>query len=479
MNFAKIDSSENPIVDVLSTKLMALLGPKGWIGPEDCQPWQRDWLDQYGEVPLGVARPKSTAEVSDVLRLCHVEGVPVVPQGGNTGLVGAGVLGEPGGVILSLSRMNAISSPDLSGGSISVEAGVVLGQLHQSLEGTGLMFPMHLGSEGSAQVGGLVATNAGGSHAFRYGMMQDLVLGLEVVLADGTIWNGMRAVQKDNAGYQLRKLFCGSEGTLGIVSQAILKLSPDPKQQLTALLAVRDAPGLIKLATKLRAEGGEFLSAMEFFSDVGLGIALENIPGLVFPLQSRTSFYLLVEAGSGSMQVPLDSILTRVMEWGMDEGIVTDGALAMSETQRAAFWRLREEQPEAQRRLGAQLKHDLSVPPGQLGAFLDRANQECGEVLKGVIINPFGHLGDGNVHYNLSPPAGRRDFLGLDSEFAIKLGRLATMMGGSFAAEHGLGRTKVVLADALRDPVERNLMARLKKSLDYTNQLNPDVLLSD
>jgi FAD/FMN-containing dehydrogenase len=465
-------------VDVLSTKLIALLGPKGWIGPEECQSWQRDWLDQYGEVSLGVARPKSTAEVADVLRLCYAEGVPVVPQGGNTGLVGAGVLGDPGGVILSLGRMNAFSSPDLSGGSILVEAGVILEQLHQSLEGTGFMFPMHLGSEGSAQVGGLIATNAGGSHAFRYGMMQELVLGLEVVLADGTIWNGMRAVQKDNAGYQLRKLFCGSEGTLGIVTRAILKLSPDPKQQFTALLAVRDAPGLVKLATKLRAEGGEFLTAMEFFSDVGLDIALENIPGLVFPLQSRVSFYLLVEAGSGSMQVPLDSILIEVMEWGMDEGIVVDGALAMSDLQRAAFWRLREEQPEGQRRLGTQLKHDLSVPPGRLGEFLDRANNVCSEVLKGVTINAFGHLGDGNVHYNLSPPLGRRDFLGLDSEFAIKLSKLATVMGGSFAAEHGIGRTKIMLADILRDPVERNLMAQLKKSLDDANQLNPGVLVS-
>ena len=465
-------------MNVLSAKLMALLSPKGWIGPEDCQPWQRDWLDQYGEVPLGVARPKSTSEVADVLRLCHAEGVPVVPQGGNTGLVGAGVLGEPGGVILSLSRMNALSSTDLSGGSISVEAGVILEQLHKSLEGTGLMFPMHLGSEGSAQVGGLVATNAGGSHAFRYGMMQDLVLGLEVVLADGTVWNGMRAVQKDNAGYQLRKLFCGSEGTLGVVTQAILKLSPEPRQQLTALLAIRDAPGLVKLEMKLRAEGGEFLSAMEFFSDVGLGIALENIPGLVFPLQSRASFYLLVEAGSGSMQVPLDQIISGVMEWGMDEGIVVDGALAKSEAQRVVFWRLREEQPEGQRRLGAQLKHDLSVPPGQLGEFLDRANNVCSEVLKEVTINAFGHLGDGNVHYNLSPPLGQLDFSGLDSEFTLKLGRLATVMGGSFAAEHGIGRTKTLMADVLRDPAERNVMARVKKSLDGTNQLNPGVLVS-
>ena len=465
-------------MDILSTKLIALLGPKGWIGPEECQPWQRDWLDQYGEVPLGVARPKSTAEVADVLRLCFADGVPVVPQGGNTGLVGAGVLGEPGGVILSVSRMDAISSPDLSGGSISVEAGVILEQLHKSLEGTGLMLPMHLGSEGSAQVGGLVATNAGGSHAFRYGMMQELVLGLEVVLADGTVWNGMRAVQKDNAGYQLRKLFCGSEGTLGVVTKAILKLSPEPKQQLTALLAVRDAPGMLKLAAKLRSEGGEFLSAMEFFSDVGLGIALENIPGLVFPLQSRTVFYLLVEAGAGSMQVPLDSILTEVMEWGMVENIIADGSIATSESQRATFWRLREDQPEGQRRRGVQLKHDISIPPGQLVDFLDRGNDECSKILEGVVINPFGHLGDGNVHYNLSPPAGQSDFSGLDAEFSVKLGSLATVMGGSFAAEHGIGRAKIMLADILRDPVERNMMAALKTALDDKGQLNPGVLTS-
>ena len=474
----KNDSSENPIVDVLSTKLIALLGPKGWIGPEDCQPWQRDWLDQYGEVPLGVARPKSTAEVAEVLRLCHAEGVPVVPQGGNTGLVGAGVLGEPGGIILSLSRMNAISSTDLSGGSISVEAGVILEQLHQFLEGTGLMFPMHLGSEGSAQIGGLVATNAGGSHAFRYGMMQELVLGLEIVLSDGTVWDGMRAVQKDNAGYQLRKLFCGSEGTLGVVTKAVLKLSPQPRQLFTALLAVTSASGLIELRKKLMAEAEEFLTAMEFFSDVGLDIALDNIPGLIFPLHSRAPFYLLIEAGSGSTRVPLDSILTAVMEWGLDEGIATDGALAMSEAQKAVFWRLREEQPEGQRRLGVQLKHDLSVPPGQLVDFLSRANDECNEILDGVIINPFGHLGDGNVHYNLSPPAGQKDFLGLDIEFDAKLAELATVMGGSFAAEHGIGRTKTVLADVLRDPVERDLMARVKRSMDDTQQLNPGVLIS-
>ena len=465
-------------MNLLSKKFTALLGSKGWISPENCLPWQRDWLDQNGETPLGVARIKSTAEVTEVLRLCRSEKLPIVPQGGNTGLVGGGVLGAPNGVIVSLSRMNVISSPDLSGGTIAVEAGVILESLHQYLKGTGLMLPMHLGSEGSAQIGGLIATNAGGSHAFRYGMMQDLVLGLEVVLADGTVWNGMRSVQKDNSGYQLRKLFCGSEGTLGIVTRAILKLSPEPKQYLTSLLAVSDASGLVKLSARLRAESGEFLTAMEFFSNVGLDIALKNIPQLVFPLQNRTSFYLLVEASSGSMQVPLDLILAEVIEWGMSEGIIIDSALAMSSAQRAAFWRLREDQPEGQRQLGVQLKHDISVPPGQLVDFLNRANDECSKILKGVRINPFGHLGDGNVHYNLSPPLGQQDFFGLDSEFAIKLGRLATMMGGSFAAEHGIGRTKTLLADILIDPVERNMMKRVKKSLDDSNQLNPDVLVS-
>jgi FAD/FMN-containing dehydrogenase len=304
-----------------------------------------------------------------------------------------------------------------------------------------------------------------------------LVLGLEVVLADGTVWNGMRAVQKDNAGYQLRKLFCGSEGTLGIVTRAILKLSAEPRQRLTALLAVRDAPGLVKLATKLRAESGEFLTALEFFSDIGLDIALKSIPGLVFPLQSRTSFYLLIEAGSGSMQVPLDSILTEVMEWGMDEGIVADGALAMSGAQRAAFWRLREEQPEGQRRLGAQLKHDISVPPGQLVDFLDRANDKCSEILKGVTINTFGHLGDGNVHYNLSPAPGRKGFAGLEDEFALELCSLAADMTGSYSAEHGIGRSKIMLAAVLRDSVENDLMVSIKKALNEKSALNPRVLV--
>jgi FAD/FMN-containing dehydrogenase len=460
----------------LNSSLQALLGEKGWLNPPETQPWERDWLNRYGERPLGVARPETSQEVSQILKLCRSANVPVVPQGGNTGLVGGSVLGQAGGVILSMSRMDAISAHDIASGTIEVQAGVILARLHQSLEDTGLMFPMHIGAEGSAQIGGLIATNAGGSHAFRYGLMQDLVLGLEVVLPDGSIWNGLRRVQKDNSGYQLRKLFCGAEGTLGVVTKAVLKLAPAPTQEITALLAVRDMDTACQLATIFRRQAGEFLSAMEFFSDFGLEMALDKIPSLNFPLETRSPFYLLIEAGAGSPLVPLEEIVSSIIELALSEGLICDGVLAASEAQRRAIWRLREDQPEGQRLSGPQLKQDVSVPPGLMGEFLGRADAECQDILPGVRVNAFGHLGDGNVHYNLSPPHGQDGFSGLDEVFALRLGQLVSEMSGSFAAEHGLGRTKVALASQLRDPLERQLMAQVKFGFDTTGTLNPGVI---
>lgn len=462
----------------LEDKLVSLLGEKGWIGGADSAPWCRDWLDKFGENPLGVARPASTVEVSEVLKLCAAAGVTVVPQGGNTSLVGGAVLANAGGIILSLSRMNAIGAVEMAGSTITVEASTVLSHLHEHQDGSGLMFPMHIGAEGSAQIGGLIATNAGGSHAFRYGMMQDLVFGLEVVLPDGKVWDGMRHVQKDNAGYQLRKLFCGAEGTLGIVTRAILKLVPEPVKQATALLAVPNMPAAVELGARCRAVASEFLSALEFFSDTGLDMALRNIPEMNFPLRQRSPFYVLVEAGTGSPQVPIEDILSEVTEGSLSEGLVIDGAIAMSKAQRDAFWRIREEQPEGQRREGRQLKNDLSVPPQLLADFLERASAECQSILEGVRINPFGHLGDGNVHYNLSPPIGHEGFAGLDEVIALQLGCLTNEVGGSFAAEHGLGRAKVALADQLRDPLERELMARLKSAFDGRGNFNPGVVVA-
>jgi FAD/FMN-containing dehydrogenase len=460
----------------LVRELGCLLGTKGWVPGKDAAPWRRDWLDRYGEEPLGVARPATTQEVSALMAACHAAGVPVVPQGGNTGLCGAAVLGAAGGVILSLARINGIGQPDPASASVEVGAGLVLAVLHEALDGKGLMFPMHLGAEGSAQIGGLIGTNAGGSQAFRYGMMQDLVLGLEVVLPDGQVWNGLRAVQKDNAGYQLRKLFCGAEGTLGVVTRAVLRLHPAPNHRTAALLALPDMAAAVAFGAYLRAEAGEFLAGLEFFTDLGLELALRHVEGLTWPLESRAGAYLVAELACRSDRVPLDDILSEVLEWGMEEGLVLDGALAASEAHRAAFWRLREEQPEGQRLEGPQLKHDISVPPDRIADFIAEGRGICEGLLPGVRINPFGHLADGNIHYNLSPPQGVADFAGQAEALGLALARKATEMGGSFAAEHGLGRSKIALADTLRPAVERAMMARLKAAFDPEGRLNPGVI---
>ncbi|RUV31035.1 FAD-binding oxidoreductase [Mesorhizobium sp. M5C.F.Ca.IN.020.32.2.1] len=463
----------------LAAALSRILGAKGWLSGHDTRPYTRDWLNRYGVEPLGVARPANTGEVAEVVRTCGKAGVAVVPQGGNTGLCGAAVAGSPNAVIVSLSRMTAIGKPEADSGSILVEVGAVLATLHEVLKPHGLIFPMHLGAEGSTRIGGLIGTNAGGSHALRYGMMQELVLGLEVVLPDGAVWNGLRAVQKDNAGYQLRKLFCGAEGTLGIVTRAVLKLYPAPSQRATALLALPDHAAAVAYGTFLRREAGEFLSGLEFFADLGVELALKHLPDLAFPLDSRGAVYLLAELTSGSPRVPLDDILAFALEQGMEQGLVTDGALAMSDAQRAHFWRLREEQPEGQRLEGEQLKHDISVPPGKLAEFIAAAESICTGLLPGVRINPFGHLGDGNIHYNLTPPEGVTGFGGKAGEIGRALAVLATDMGGSFAAEHGLGRAKITLAEQHRSPIERDLMARLKAALDPSGIMNPGVLLHD
>lgn len=450
------------------------LGPAGWLTGSDARPYQRDWLDRYGKAPLGVARPASTAEVAQVVAVARELGVAVVPQGGNTGLCGAAVA-EDRAVILTLNRMAAMGPVDPDGGTVEVEAGLVLADLHARLDGSGLAFPLHLGAEGSARIGGLIATNAGGSQAFRHGTMADLVLGLEVVLADGTIWDGRRAVQKDNAGYPLRRLFAGSEGTLGIITRAVLRLTPAPRAEATALLALPDAEALVTFGRHLRATAGEFLAAIEFFSDQGLDWALKHLT-LDWPLDSRAPFYLLVSLSTTSTRVALDDIFAEVLETGMAQGLVLDGAIAASLAQSKAFWRLREEQPEGQRLEGPQIKHDISVPVARIPDFLSRGAALCQAHQTGIRINPFGHLGDGNIHYNISPPAGI-SFAGDIGDLSLKLCALAQDIGGSFAAEHGLGRSKVALADRLRSPAERQLMARIKAALDPEGVFNPGVIL--
>ncbi len=358
-----------------------------------------------------------------------------------------------------------------------VEAGVVLAALHAALDPAGLMFPLHLGAEGSAQIGGLIGTNAGGTHAFRFGTMQNLVLGLEVVTPDGEIWDGLRRVMKDNCGYQLRKLYCGAEGTLGVVTRAVLKVYDKPKRIETGLLVVPSMDAALDFAALLRAEASEFLHAMEFFSELGLSLALKHVRSIAFPLQTRGPAYVLVELAASTERVPLAEIMADILEKAMERGMVLDGAIATSGAQRAMFWRIRENMPEGQRQEGLQLKLDICVPTGEIARYIQQAHALCQEILPGVRVNPFGHLGDGNIHYNLTPPEGQPDFGGREETIADALAGLAGDMGGTFAAEHGLGRAKVRLADRQRSRIERHLMRRLKQALDSGGLMNPGVLV--
>lgn len=459
----------------VTDKLAALLGPKGWL-TDDLASWQTDWLKMQSHPPLGVARPESTEQVAAVMRLAHAAGVPVTPQGGNTSLCAGAVPGAAGHIILSLSRMNGIDPVDTHAFTVSVEAGAVLASVHDTVSDHDLIFPMHLGAEGSAQVGGLIATNAGGSHAFRYGMMQDLVLGLEVVLPDGRIWNGMRPVIKNNAGYQLRRLFCGSEGTLGIVTRAVLRLFPAPVARATALLAVEDFTALARLGAQLRQELGEFMSALEFFSVTGLELVLRHVAGVSYPLETRGQAYVLLEIATAARGVDLNTMLETSLGEAFEAGLILDGSVAANDTQRAVMWRLREEMPEGQRLEGAQIKHDISVPVAKLGTFIDAITPKLDDILSGVRLNPFGHLSDGNIHFNLSPPVGHVDFGNAKEALSLCLYQEAENVQGSFAAEHGLGRLKIPFADQLRSQEERDLMQDIKRAIDPRGHLNPGVI---
>lgn len=458
----------------------ALLGPKGWRDGRDVLTAHgTDWLGRAGATPLGVALPESTEQAAALVWLCAQQGISITPQGGNTGLNGASIL-SPGasGIILSMARLNRIRSIDPTGLTAVVEAGMVLSRLHDALEEHGLMLPLHLGSGGSAQIGGLIGTNAGGSHAMRYGMMEAQVLGLEVVLPDGSVWNGLRSLIKDNSGYALRRLFCGAEGTLGVVTCASLRLQPAPRSRATALLAVDGMEEALELHSVMQRGASELLASIEFFCERGLSLLLKHFPSLKRPFMEPWPFYVLVELQTSTSSVDIGALLESVLEACFGRGLLRDGLVAASETQRAEFWKLREELPEGQRREGPQLKHDVAVPVRRLAEFIKRAEQDAQRILAGVRIVPFGHLGDGNVHLNLSPPRGSSDFNGRGLALADAIYRIAVDMGGTFSAEHGLGTSKVALADSLRDPTERKLMLNIKQAIDPNAIMNPGKLLA-
>ncbi|MGR4000201.1 MAG: FAD-binding oxidoreductase [Alphaproteobacteria bacterium] len=485
----------------IGEELEQLLGAKGWLAAppangtptptdtpasrvNDITRYTQDWTGEYHGQALGVALPANRDEVSRILSLVAGRNIVVIPQGGNTGLVGGSIppscpTSDASAVIINLSRMNKVHEVSPQRFSARVDAGVILADLHRAVEEQGMQFPLSLGAKGSAQIGGLISTNAGGTHAFRYGMMQDLVLGLEVVLPDGSVWDGNRSLIKDNCGYPLRRLFGGAEGTLGVITAATLKLFPGLRSVEAAFLGVGDADTLVRLGAALRRELGDFLTAIEFIGELGYSLAQEHLPNAMRPFASTYPWQLLVEVGAGR-RMDLRPLLEETLSAMFAESLVVDGVIAQSGAQRESFWYLREEQAEAQRLEGRSLHNDIAVPVDSFATFIDIASRDCAEILPGVRVNPYGHLGDGNVHFNLCAPLtdnGEEDLFAKADALANAIYESAVSLGGTFSAEHGLGRSKAALADRLRSSEERGVMRSLKSALDPDGIMNPGVII--
>lgn len=428
---------------------------------------------------LAVVRPADTAAVAGVVRTCAEAGVPVVAQGGNTGHVGGGL--PQGGIVLSLARLNRLRALDPVNASITVEAGMVLADVQAAARDAGMLFPLSLASEGSCRIGGNLSTNAGGTAVLAYGNARDLVLGLEVVLADGRVWNGLKGLRKDNAGYDLKQLFLGSEGTLGLVTAAVLKLHPRPLSRSVAFLGLASAEAALALFVALRAEAGAGLTAFEYVAPFGLEIVLRHRAGARRPLAGRHAAYALVEVSTTRPGEDAGTVLEPMLARAQARGLVEDAVLAASEAQALALWDLRESLSEVQKAEGASIKHDVSVPLSRLPEFLARATRACEAELPSLRVCAFGHFGDGNIHFNLSQPVDmdRAAFLALWDRFNRIVHDIVLALGGSIAAEHGVGLLKRAELGRTADPVALDLMRTLKAALDPMNILNPGKILPD
>lgn len=458
-------------------RLKTVAGPKGWTTDQnEIAPHLKDWRDYYkGHSPL-MLKPGSTAEVSALLKLCHETGTTVVPQGGNTGLVGGGI--PFGQVLLSLSRMNRIRAVDAMNDTITVDAGCILANVQRAADDIDRLFPMWLGSEGSCTIGGNLSTNSGGTAVLRYGNMRDLVLGLEVVLPDGRVWDGLRGLRKDNTGYDLKHLFVGAEGTLGAITGAVLKLYPKPRAVETAWIALPTPEAAVELLARAQATSGGAVSGFEIMARLPIDFVLRHIPGAGDPLAQRHDWYALMEMTAGRA-AGLRETMEAVLAEGVEAGLVLDATIAESEARRAALWHMRDSISEAQNKEGARAAHDVSVPRSAITRFMTDAGAAIGRIDPGLRIVAFGHIGDGNVHYNVSqaPGSTREAFMALYPEINRVVYDLAVGHGGSISAEHGLGKQKRETILRYKSPVEIEMMRALKATLDPKGIMNPGKVL--
>ena len=426
-----------------------------------------------GESPL-VLRPADTGEVAAILRLAHETNTAVVPQGGNTGLVGGQIpMPGKGEIVLSLSRLNKIRSLDTVGQTMVAEAGVVLERAQQAASEAGLLFPLSLGSEGSCQIGGNLSSNAGGTAVLRYGNARDLALGLEVVLPDGQIWDGLRHLRKDNTGYDLKQLFIGAEGTLGVITAASLKLFARPRHVSTAFAALSDARSAVTLLTRAKNLSGDAVTTFEYLHRACLDLVLARDPALADPFAARHDHYALIELSAGQ------DVIEAVLAGAFEAGEIADAVIAASGTQTAALWKLRETIPEALNHAGGVIRHDVSVPLSRIAEFLDAAHACAQATIPGVRITPFGHIGDGNIHFNLvQPEAGDRDgFLARSHEIEVAIHDIANALDGSFSAEHGIGQLKRGELARYKPAEAREQMQRIKQAFDPKGIMNPGKVL--
>jgi FAD/FMN-containing dehydrogenase len=455
------------------------LGAAGVLtAPEDLAPALSDWRGLYQGAAMALLRPASTEQVAAAVRLCSRAGVAIVPQGGNTSMVGGATPdANPRQVVLSLARMNRVRDVDPLDMTMTVEAGLVLARAQQVAAEHGCLFPLSLGAEGSAMIGGLLSTNAGGNTTVRYGNARDLMLGLEVVLPDGEVIHGLRRLRKDNTGYALRHLFVGAEGTLGIITAAVLRLFPAPRETATALCAVPDEDAALALFRRFRAADEGAVRAFEYMSGAGMGLVAATIEGASVPFAAP--HYVLVDLVSTRAGSGLAGLLESVLEEALAAGEVTDAAIAESEARRAALWRLREEHPEAQKRAGASVKNDVSVPVSKVPEMIRRCSAALAALIPGSRPAPFGHIGDGNIHMNLVQPEGMDPaaFLARAEEIMHAVNDIVRDLDGSFSAEHGVGRLKTDMLAEWRGGAELAAMRAVKAALDPRGIMNPGKVL--
>lgn len=476
------DRPLNPPTPELIERFIAIVGRTNAItDAADQQAYLTEWRGLYhGKTPL-ILRPGTTEEVAKILALANEARIAVVTQGGNTGLVGGQIPSEDATeIVVATNRLTAIRSVDPTGHSMTVEAGVTLAAAQAEAEQHGRLFPLSLASEGSCTIGGNLATNAGGVNVLAYGNARDLVYGLEVVLADGRVWNGLRALKKDNTGYDLKDLFIGSEGTLGIMTAAVLKLFPRPAEQATALVAVPSLDAMRALFENAEQHAGNQLTAFEFMSSYCLDLVTRHVPDTRNPLAAPTPWTALIEVSSPSTDGRAATTLERLLSSAIESGHASDAIIAANTKQQRQLWRLREEISSAQRPEGGSIKHDISVPPGRIPEFVTRADKVVEKIAPGARPVIFGHFGDGNVHYNVTQPpdANKADYLGLWAEMNDAVHAVVVDMEGSFSAEHGIGRLKRETLGRLRSPVEIALMRSVKAALDPNGILNPGKLVS-